>query len=197
MMKTFYVFQHGPPHLVNLVRSSPPPQAVHPPISQGLMPHHGAQLVQASPHTLIHVSHMPPDQGQFTHLGGQTILQSSQQLLQPAPDAHQMIAPPPGHPFHPGVPPGHQGPPIPHHLLGPPPPSYSPSQHLARSPNVENRFVKTHQIKLVHLFVLCLSVHPYICLSVCLLSLTFRIHVICHTQTFFVYFFFFFYLGLV
>uniref|UniRef100_A0A0B7BNV8 Uncharacterized protein n=2 Tax=Arion vulgaris TaxID=1028688 RepID=A0A0B7BNV8_9EUPU len=125
-------YQHGPPHLVNLVQSSPPPQSMPPPISQGLIAHPGAQLLQSS-HGIFHVSHMPPEQGQFAHLGGQTILQAAQQLL-PPPDGQQMIVPPPGYPYHPGLPP-------PPHLLGPPPPgpSHSPSQQMMRSQTMDNR----------------------------------------------------------
>ncbi|XP_059143644.1 atrophin-1-like isoform X2 [Physella acuta] len=114
-------YQHGPPHLVNLVRSSPPPHSLHSQMSQG------AQLIQTSHHGLIQLSHIPPDQNQFAHLG-QTIIQSSPQLFQPPPEGQQILA----HPYHTGLPP-------PHFMTGPPPPSLSPTQQLPRSPSLENR----------------------------------------------------------
>lgn len=133
-----FVFQHGPPHLVNLVCSSPPPQGVPPPISQSLMQHLSAQLMHPPPHSVIHVTHVSPEEGQFAHLGPHTILQT-QQILPPPADGQQMLAAPPGHPY---LPPPHQG--LPPHLLGPPPlgPTHSPSQHMvSRSPGVDNRYL--------------------------------------------------------
>ncbi|XP_012946847.1 proline-rich protein 36, partial [Aplysia californica] len=123
-------YQHGPPHLVNLVRSSPPPQSVPAPISQGPQPPPpmAPQLVQGPPPGLI-VSHLPPEQGQFAHhLGGQTIIQHAPQPLlagPPPPEGQQILGPPPPGPpqFPPSMPPPpppHQG--LPSHHQGPPPP---------------------------------------------------------------------------
>ncbi|CAG5133643.1 unnamed protein product, partial [Candidula unifasciata] len=126
-------YQHGPPHLVNLMCSSPPPQGVPPPISQSFMQHLSSQLMQPPPHSLIHVTHMPAEEGQFAHLGPHTILQTTQQILPPPADGQQLMAAPPGHHY---LPPPHHG--LPPHLLGPPPPgpTHSPSQHMmARSQN--------------------------------------------------------------
>uniref|UniRef100_A0A2C9LCK7 KH homology domain-containing protein 4 n=1 Tax=Biomphalaria glabrata TaxID=6526 RepID=A0A2C9LCK7_BIOGL len=124
-------YQHGPPHLVNLVQSSPPPHSNYPPISQGMVPPPGTQIIQ-SQHGLIHVSHLAPDQGQFAQLGAQTIIQSAPQMYQTTPDGQQLIAHTTSHPFHTGLPP-------PHFISGPPLPPTSPSQHLTRSPGLENQ----------------------------------------------------------
>ncbi|KAH9489939.1 KH y domain-containing protein 4 [Bulinus truncatus] len=124
-------YQHGPPHLVNLVQSSPPPHSIHPPISQGMVPPPGTQIIQ-SQHGLIHVSHLTPDQGQFTQIGTQAIIHSAPQLFQATQEGQQLIGHSASHQFHTGLPP-------PHFISGPPAPPMSPSQHLAaRSPGFDS-----------------------------------------------------------
>ncbi|GFR90474.1 UPF0469 protein KIAA0907 [Elysia marginata] len=118
-------YQHGPPHLVNLVQSSPPPH------SQAAAPPTPAPHVHPQQHHVIQLGPPPPqDQShpQFQHLPGHPAMipqpPTGQQQIHLQHQPQGLPAPP--HQFHP--PPGQQ----PQHL--PPHPQLVPTPHLMVPP---------------------------------------------------------------